>query len=171
MKPSEPNPAVPAVTPAVDPCGFPFLQSLPPNVQAVLLEHATTVRFEPGGIILRQGDPANQFYLIEEGHVLLEACSPRHADVPVQTLGPGDALGWSWLFEPFTWNFQARAVGPVVLLAIDAAHLLRLSNEDHQFGYELMKRLARVVICRLQATRRRLVELAEGPNPKHATAA
>lgn len=151
-----------------DPCGFPFLKSLPPAVQATLLENATTVRYPPGAIIFRQGDPANRFFLVEEGQVSLEACSPRHAEVPVQTLRPGDALGWSWLFEPFTWNFQARAVDPVTLLTMDAAHLLRLSNEDHDFGYELMKRLARVVICRLQATRRRLVELADGANHSNA---
>src|SRR5689334_5332597 len=119
-----------------DPCGTPFLKSLSPGVQAALLENATTVRYQPGEIIFRQGAPANRFFLIEEGHVSLEACSPRHAEVPVQTLGPGEALGWSWLFEPFTWNFQARAVEPVTVLAMDAAHLLRLSNEDHDFGYE-----------------------------------
>jgi CRP-like cAMP-binding protein len=152
-----------------DPCGFPFLKSLPPEIQSTLLANATTVRYQPGEIIFRQGSPANRFFLIEEGQVLLEACSPRHTEVPVQTLRPGDALGWSWLFEPFTWNFQARAIDAVTVLAMDAAHLLRLSNENHDFGYELMKRLARVVICRLQATRRRLVEFADGQ--KHPTAA
>lgn len=152
----------------IDPCSFPFLKSLPPGVQAILLENATTVECAAGEVVFREGEPANRFYLIEEGHVLIEACSPRHVNVPVQTLGPGDALGWSWLFEPFTWSFQARAVEPVKLLVIDAAHLLRLSNENHEFGYELMKRLARVVICNLQATRRRLVEMAVDDKHPHA---
>lgn len=153
----------------IDPCSFPFVHSLPPAVRAVLLEHAKTAHHAAGAIIFREGEPASEFFLIEEGHVQIEACSPPDTIVSVQSLGPGDALGWSWLFEPFTWNFQARAVDDVTLLVLDAAHLLRLSNEDHAFGYELMKRLARVVICNLQATRRRLVELAA--QAKHASAA
>jgi len=143
------------------PCGFPFLESMSREMNAVLLENATTARYRPGELIFRQGEPANKFFLIEEGHVEIQATSPRHPDVSVQTLGAGDPLGWSWLFEPFTWNFQAKAVEPVRLLVMDAAHLLRLSNENHEFGYELMKRLSRVLICRLQATRHRLVELNE----------
>ncbi len=152
----------------IDPCSFPFLKSLPASAQVILLEHATTASFRPNDVIFREGQPANQFFLIEEGHVEIEACSPRHPDVAVQIIGPGDALGWSWLFEPFTWSFQARAVDPVKLLVLDAAHLLRLSNENHEFGYELMKRLARLVICNLQATRRRLVELAVDSKPTQA---
>jgi CRP-like cAMP-binding protein len=138
----------------------PFLASLPPALQPILLENSTLARYGSGEVIFRQGEPANRFHLIEDGRVSLDACSPNHNCVPVQTLGPGEVLGWSWLFEPFTWNFQARAIEPVTLLALDAAHLLRLSNEDHEFGYELMKRLAHVVILRLQATRERLTELA-----------
>lgn len=152
----------------VDPRTFPFLKSLSPAAQAVLLENATLASYRAGQIIFREGEPANRFFLIEEGHVAVEVTSPRHDNVTVQTLGPGDALGWSWLFEPFTWKFQARAVDSAQLLVFDAAHLLRISNENHEFGYELMKRLARVVIGDLQATRQRLVDRTNVTPSPHA---
>jgi CRP/FNR family cyclic AMP-dependent transcriptional regulator len=73
-------------------------------------------------------------------------------------LGPGDVLGWSWLFPPFVWHFQARAVEPTTLLVLNGAGLLVSAERDHDFGYELMKRVAQVVIRRLQATRKQLLE-------------
>lgn len=146
----------------LDTCEHPFLNSLPPALQPILLENSTRAKYGAGEVIFRQGEPANRFFLIEEGRVAVEACSPRHGVVQVQVLAKGDVLGWSWLFEPFMWNFQARALEPVTLLVLDAAHLLRLSNENHEFGYELMKRMVRVVICRVQAARRRLIELTGG---------
>jgi CRP-like cAMP-binding protein len=146
-----------------------FLRSMPPALHPILLQHAARVERARDEIIFRQGEPASRFYLIEKGRVAIESPLDRQTSVQVQTLGPGEALGWSWLFEPFTWNFQARALEPVTLLSLDAAHLLRLSHENHEFGYELMKRLARVVISRLQSTRRRLVEVA-GARPPEATA-
>lgn len=145
----------------IEACEHPFLKGMPERHQHALLENATTAKYAKGDILFRQGDPANRFYLIEDGGVALEACSPKHRTVHIHTLGEGDVLGWSWLFEPFVWNFQARAVEPTTVLVLDAAHLLRLSNENHEFGYDLMKKLARVVIGRLQATRRRLLELAD----------
>jgi hypothetical protein len=78
--------------------------------------------------------------------------------VLVQILGPGDVLGWSWLFPPFTWHFRALALEPTNAIVLDGAHLLVTAERNRDFGYELMKRVAQVVIHRLQATRKQLVD-------------
>jgi CRP-like cAMP-binding protein len=79
--------------------------------------------------------------------------------MPVQTLGAGDVLGWSWLFPPFAWHFQARAIEPASAVALSGASLLVNAERNHDFGYELMKRVAQVVIRRLQAARKQLLDL------------
>ena len=136
----------------------------------ILSQGATEVRFELGQIIFRQGEPANKLYLIENGTVGLEATRPNQPPVSIQTLHAGDALGWSWLFPPFAWNFQARAGAGCGLLCLDGGHLLATSREDAHFGYELMKRLGQIAIQRLQATRRKLLELTRTPAVPEARA-
>src|SRR3954467_2841780 len=129
----------------------------------ILSEGAAEVHCEPGQVIFRQGEPANKLYLLESGNVALEATRPNQLPVVIHTLQAGDALGWSWLFPPFAWNFQARAGSGCELLALDGGHLLQASQEDASFGYELMKRLSQIAIQRLQATRRKLLERRRPP--------
>ncbi len=42
------------------------------------------------------------------------------------------------------------------MLVLDAARLLVAAEEDHAFGYLLMKRVAQVLLARLKATRGQL---------------
>ncbi len=137
----------------------PFFRGLKTSHLEVLAECATEARFNPEQILFRQGDPANQFYLIESGKVALEAHEPANGTALVQHLGAGEVLGWSWLFPPFVWNFQARAMEPTNAIVLIGGHLLHVADRDHDFGYELMKRVAQVIIHRLQATRKQLLAL------------
>jgi CRP-like cAMP-binding protein len=138
---------------------FAFFDGMRPEHLAVLPEGAQTVQFKAGDVLFREEDPASRFYLIESGKVTLEAHEPAGGTTPVQTLGAGDVLGWSWLFPPFVWHFQARAIEPTNVIALNGAHLMVSAERDHDFGYELMKRVAQVVIRRLQATRKQLLAL------------
>ena len=137
----------------------PFFHGMKPEHLEVLAEGARAAEFKTGDLLFQQGAPANELYLIENGRVALEAHEPADGTVLVQTLGGGDVLGWSWLFPPFAWNFQARAVEPTGVIALSGAHLLVAAERNPEFGYALMKRVAQVVIHRLQAARRRLLAL------------
>ena len=138
---------------------FAFFDGMRPEHLAVLPEGAKAVQFKAGDVLFREGDPASQFYLIESGKIALEAHEPANGTTSVQSLGAGDVLGWSWLFPPFVWHFQARAVEPTNVIVLNGAHLMVSAERDHDFGYELMKRVAQVVIRRLQATRKQLLAL------------
>ena len=135
----------------------PFLRGLSPEHLRVLADSAMRMRFETGELIFREGDPANRFYLIEKGRVSLE--SPRRDDAPaaVQIIGPGDVLGWSWLFPPYYWNFDARTLEPTTAIFFYGTRLRERCDQDHDFGFEMMKRMTQVVIARLQATRKQLI--------------
>jgi len=135
-----------------------FFRGMKPAHLAVLAEGAKATQFAAGETLFREGQPASQFYLIEDGRIALEAHEPANATVLVQTLSAGDVLGWSWLFPPFVWHFQARALEPTTAIALNGAHLLVSAEKDPEFGFELMKRVAKVLICRLQATRKQLLE-------------
>jgi CRP/FNR family cyclic AMP-dependent transcriptional regulator len=98
--------------------------------------------------------------LVLTGQVALEAAvEPNGANRElIQTINAGDVIGWSWLFPPYEWNFAARAVEPTSAIIFFAANLRKQCDTDPKLGYELMTRVAKVVITRLQATRLQLLE-------------
>ena len=142
----------------------PFLRELSQQHIQRVLAGASVVEFEAGEIIFREGDPANRFYLIESGEVELESRAAGREPARLETLHEGEALGWSWLFPSFAWRFQARAVRPTRAISCNGAHLLVEAERDHDFGYELMKRVSQIVIHRLQASRERLADNQIVPN-------
>ncbi len=146
----------------------PFLIGLDPKFLAVIAERAQEVEFQPNDIVFREGDSANCLYLIQSGKVVLESRTGPNRKVPLQELQSGDALGWSWLFPPFTWHFQARTLAPTRMIACDGGHLLVTCEENAEFGYALMRRVAQVVIQRAQAARSTLSAFGIGleTNPR-----
>src|SRR5262245_49094187 len=88
----------------------PFLKNLTPVQLKVLTDCAMRSHFNSGEVIFREGDPANRFYLIQRGKVLLESPVKEGSPVVIGIIGPGDVLGWSWLFPPYYWHLDARAL-------------------------------------------------------------
>jgi CRP/FNR family cyclic AMP-dependent transcriptional regulator len=135
------------------------LGDLPPGQLAVIAGCAGNVRFDAGDIVLHEGDAADRFFLLRHGRVALEIPAPGGAPLLICTLGPGELLGWSWLFPPYRWHFDARATEPVAAVAFDGACLRGKCDADHDLGYELMRRFAGGMLDRLQATRLQLLDV------------
>jgi CRP-like cAMP-binding protein len=113
-------------------------------------------RFRAGELLFREGDPANRFYLILAGKVALEAHLRDQGVARIQIVENGDVLGWSWLFPPYYWHFDARAVEDTEAVFFYGTPLREECETDHDLGYEMVSRVARVMMERLQATRRQL---------------
>ncbi len=139
--------------------GHPFLQGLGARHLERLTECAMQTQFVPGQLIFSEGDLASRFYLIRDGQVALESRLKGGMVVPIQALGAGDVLGWSWLFPPYYWHFDARATEPTRAIFFHGTRLRAECEADHDFGYELIKRLAAVAIRRMQAAREHLLAL------------
>jgi len=132
--------------------GHPFLCGLADRHLDLLTGCASNVRFDAGQFILREGEEANQFYLIRHGKVALEVSALGRGPIIILTLGEGEVLGWSWLVPPYRWRFDARAVELTHAIALDGKCLRTKSEEDHDLGYELLKRFAHIIEKRLAAT-------------------
>jgi CRP/FNR family transcriptional regulator, cyclic AMP receptor protein len=115
--------------------------------------------FAAGAQLFREGDQADRFFLIREGAVALEVDAPGRGAVVIETLHRGDVVGWSWLFEPYRWQFDGRTSEPTRVVAFDGACLRGKCEADHELGYELMKRFAASITERLQATRLQLLDV------------
>ncbi len=137
----------------------PFLAELENDYLQLITGCASNVRFEAGDYIFREGEEARQFFLIRHGRVALEIYTPDRGPIIIETLREGDILGWSWLFPPHHWHFDARAVQLTRAIALDGECLRGKCEEDYRLGYEFMKRFAHIIIERFQATRMRLLDL------------
>ena len=137
----------------------PFLKELEPRHLKILVGCASNVRFNAGQILFHEGEEANQFYMIRQGKVAIETLAPELGPITVQTVGEGDVLGWSWLIPPYRWRFSARAVELTRAIALDGKCLRQKSEEDHDLGYELLKRFSGIIVERLEATRLQLLDV------------
>ena len=97
----------------------PFLAGLSDAHMEVLVGCASNVRYAEGAPLIQEGEIANTFYLIRTGRVALETDVNARGKIRIQTVGPGDVLGWSWLISPFRWHFNALAVAEVRAVALD----------------------------------------------------
>lgn len=109
--------------------------------------------------LLREGDHADRFFLIRQGSVALEVHAPGRGSILIETLNAGDVVGWSWLFAPYRWQLDGRAVEESSVIAFDGDCLRGKCEQDHELGYQLMKRFAANMVERLQATRLQLLDV------------
>ncbi|MGD0833480.1 MAG: cyclic nucleotide-binding domain-containing protein [Candidatus Dormibacteria bacterium] len=122
------------------------------------------VRFAAGDRILTEGEPADTFYLLRSGSVAITFYVPGQGGVIVDTIGAQDVLGWSWLFDPYRWQFDAEAREDVSAVAFDGVCLRTKCDGDPQLGYSLILRFARVMLKRLQSVRMRVLDIyGSGP--------
>ena len=141
----------------------PFLTGLPLRHIERLSRYASRAPFHANTRIFQEHGTARGWWLIRDGFVNLDLRVPGRGDVIVETLGPGAVLGWSWLFPPYRWAFGAVAASPVEAFEFDGRMVRACCESDPALGYELTRRLARVVAKRLQATRVRLITTSSQP--------
>jgi CRP/FNR family transcriptional regulator, cyclic AMP receptor protein len=137
----------------------PFFANLEPRFLQVVAGCAANGRFPAGTFLGREGEPANQFYLLRHGKVALQIHLPDRGALTIETLEAGEVLGWSWLFPPYRWHFDAQALELTRALVFDGQCLCAKCEADHDLGYDLMQRFAHVMLQRLQATRLQLLDL------------
>jgi CRP/FNR family cyclic AMP-dependent transcriptional regulator len=113
--------------------------------------------YEPGCVICAEQEPAECLYILKEGrvelHIWLRPSLELGAEITVDEVEPGQIFGWSSLVKQRRFTASARALQPVVLVAIQGSELGALLDEDTHLGFVVMKQLAEVIASRLHHTR------------------
>jgi len=131
----------------------PFLKGFTAEQLEFLAANALPAHFQSDEVIFREGEMANRFYLIIKGAVVLETYTKDRGSALIGKLGAGEVLGWSWLFPPYYWRMDARTVEPTDAIFFYGTRLRQEAEQNHDLGYELMRRVAAVAIQSLQAAR------------------
>jgi CRP-like cAMP-binding protein len=137
----------------------PFFAGLEAELGQVISGCARNHRFDAGQYLVRDGEPANEFYLIRHGKVALEIVQPGRPAIVFATEGEGDLVGVSWLLPPYRWRFDVRAMELVRAIGIDAKCLRDKCEADHHLGYAMMKRFLPVLVQRLDDTRLQILDV------------
>jgi CRP-like cAMP-binding protein len=130
-----------------------FVQALSEQHRMRLASGVRSFTAAAGEYLAREGQPAHAFYLVQSGHVGIGTHLAKGGAAPIQTVGPGEVVGWSWLLPPFRWQFDARAMDAVRGLSFDSQWLRDQCEQDHELGYHVLKQLVAVISSRLAATR------------------
>jgi CRP/FNR family transcriptional regulator, cyclic AMP receptor protein len=159
MRIPEPLPAGDPAAASVAIASHPFCAGLHADDLARMAEGASERRLEAGDFVIRHGGLADALYLLVDGDVSLEMADPGRDPTTLETLHGGDTIGWSWLFPPWTWAFDARCRTATQLWCLDGEHLRHLMETDPRLGYELALRIGRLVAERLHAARAQLLAI------------
>ena len=138
----------------------PFMKGLSGELVARMAECTDgIVHWNDDEVIFRSGGEADKCYLIRNGEVALEMHSPGVGSRIIQTVARGQVLGWSWLFPPYRWAFDARVLTPTDAVVLDGAKVRQFLDEERDLGFDLIVRFGGLIAARLQATRLQLMDL------------
>ena len=144
--------------------GFDIFNGVTQAQLAALESAATLARFKSGAFVIEKNREALKFYLISSGRIAIELYSPERGPHALQELGPGEILGTSWICPPYRWQFDARAVTETEVIAFDAHRVRELLDNDHDLGYELMKRFFISISGRLAAAQNEMTRFMSTPS-------
>jgi CRP-like cAMP-binding protein len=146
----------------------PFLRGMSPEHIRTVAGCAKNERFEAGQFLFREGEEADQFFVIRHGKVAVQVGAPPRGVVTIQTWTDGEILGWSWLLPPYRWRCSAKATELTRVIALDGRCLRQKCEADHDLGYELLKSFADVLARRVDMTYVQLLDLyASEPAARH----
>lgn len=135
----------------------PLLQCLSPGDASTLLALADHLSFAPDQVILGTAEKSRHFYVLLNGSVVVELARPTFR-LGVQTLGPGDAFGWSALLQGSETLFQVRAREACCVACIPGTELTALCHSDSAFGVRLLVSILGIVSQRVHGAEARLLE-------------
>jgi CRP-like cAMP-binding protein len=136
-----------------------IFKELKPEYITFLSECAREHSFKAGTVIFKTGEPAEKFYLIKVGRVVLQVYSPPKGALNIMTLNGNSVLGWSWLYSPYAWHFDARAVSDTTAFTFNAIMVRAECERDFEFGYMFTKCFGQIMTRRLAATRLQLLDI------------
>ena len=126
---------------------------------ATLAGCASTTTIPADEVIFRQQQETDFFYVVRSGKVAVDIHSGEENPLTIQTLGAGSILGWSWIFPPYLWQFDARAIEDTEVIKMDARCVRKKIDGDPRLGFDLMQRFSLIMLERLQATRLQLLDM------------
>ncbi len=119
--------------------GLPVLTGVPPAALEAAAAQLRPVPVAAGEVIVREGDPADRFYIIEGGRFLVDQLDPATGEQRrLRALGPGEVFGELGLLRSAPRSATVTAETDGSLLALDAGDFLALVNAGPGLSVRLL---------------------------------
>lgn len=138
---------------------FALLGGLPPEMYEAIAQFSHELTLEIDTYLFEQNRPANEVFLVLDGTVdlLMNMDEKGRHREEVETLVPGEFIGWSALIEPHEYKLSAVTAEDTHLIVIEAVKFLDLLEQNPDWGYLVMQRIAGIIGERLTHMRMRLM--------------
>jgi CRP-like cAMP-binding protein len=134
-----------------------LFRDLPGTDLESLAAAASRSLLDDGNVLFAQGDPAHALYIVRRGGLVLRAS--RHGrSVIVETVGPGQVVGWAAMREGATTLATARAVGRTEIIAIPVDPIIDLAAGGSSQSRLLVRRIVGLAAAQLEASREQLLQ-------------
>ncbi len=137
----------------------PFFKGMNDQHLAFLVSVARPLHIEPNHFMFRQGGGADCFLVLYRGDMAIELHVGAKGARIIQTVGPGEVIGWSWMYPPHRWMYDGRALNTVDCLCLDGESVRNHMADDHEFGFEILRRFGEVIVESLNRTRLQLLDV------------
>ena len=137
----------------------PLLANFNANELTLLSSFGDTRSYQPGDVVIRQGDENDYLYLVLKGklEVLQEV---DDVDQVVAELEAGDSLGEVSIFDPGPASATVRAGSDSEVWLITRESLERLHSANPKVAYRLLTRITTCLSKRMRDMNDKLVDLA-----------
>jgi CRP-like cAMP-binding protein len=140
-----------------------FGSSLDPEMRSRLASLGRRMRYEAGGVLLREGQLADDLGIVISGRIALSVRVPERGSVTILTVEPGDIVGWSAFVPPHRSTSTAIALVASEVLAFDGPDLRAALDADPSLAAAVYPRVLRAMARRLDGTRLQLLDLFTSP--------
>jgi CRP-like cAMP-binding protein len=155
----------------------PFFEGMEQEYLEHFALHALKKTFEPGEHVIKQGEPATAFYVLDQGKIELSFAKPgadavapnedsgseMEGQTPPHLVGHrGYPVGWASIVEPHRYRATAVARERTEILVLERNLFEEYAKERPDFGLAFMRRVLWLIGNHLRMTRTRLVAARYG---------
>ena len=143
---------------------IPWFQELKTEHIERLASITEIITVNAGDVLFREGDIEDFVYVVLDGRIALDLRVPHRGRMRFFTVERWDIFGWSGATpEVRQRTAGASAVMQSRVARLNATEMRQLCEDDHDLGYQVMKRLVKVVSGRLLVTRIQLLDMFAHP--------
>ena len=113
--------------------------SEPKEVAAETASKAELLVFAPGDVVLKEGDPADRFYMIIKGEAEVTHREPDGGEAVLSRFGPGDYFGEIGLLNDAPRQATVIARTPLEVMALDRETFARLMKSSQATEDEIRR--------------------------------
>jgi len=139
---------------------FNLFNGLPESLLKEIAAISNEVPVKKGEFIFREGEKADKLHFLLRGSVALRVkLTSRPDSVTVSFVSsPYQSFGWSGVVAPHHYTSSAECDEDSELLIIPADPFMNLLEQNPEYGFTVMKRIAEIIADRLRNSRQALLK-------------